>query len=245
MNRFVLIGIGAAILIAGGALAVWKLNTAPEPEPVPVDPYDYTLTESWTARPDVPPAAVWDGGWAIDVIQLTANMRRDPENSAAALSALGPVYAPKLRAPNFSEDAASALEQYLAADNNGRAFVIATNQPLPASAVPVINADPMVRARFGGVLLLDGQEAAFAEGVNPSSVCSDRFGVGEICAAPVEITRQNGEWIIRAEEGVPAGGAVIEGFGEWLDNSAPKLAEPLGDLEEIEIIDIRRPGQTD
>lgn len=242
MNKFVLIG-GGAVLLAAGGVAAWMLLSAPEPEPVPLDPYDYTDAASWDVKPAEQPPAVWDGGWAIDVVQLTYDMRRDPADIAAALDEIGPVYAPKLRAPNFAEDAAAALEEYLEANNNGRAFVIATDQPLPASTVPVINADPMVRARFGGVLLLDGQETAFAPGVNPASVCSDRFGAGEVCAAPVEIKRTDGEWGIAGEG--PVGGAVIDGFADWLDASAPKLAEPLGDLEEVEIIDIRRPGQTD
>lgn len=242
MNKFVLIG-GGALLLAAGGVAAWMMMSAPEPEPVHLDPYDYSDAESWTVKPAEQPPAVWDGGWAIDVVQLTTQTRRDPEDIAAALDAIGPVYAPKLRGPNFADDAAAALQEYLEVNNNGRAFVIASNQPLPASTVPVINADPMVRARFGGILLLDGQETAFAPGVNPASVCSDRFGAGEVCAAPVEIKRTDGEWGIAGEG--PVGGAVIDGFAAWLDGSAPKLAEPLGDLEEVEIIDIRRPGQTD
>lgn len=242
MNKFVLIGVGAGLLVAGG-VAAWMISSTPEPEPILLDPYDYTLSESWDAKPAEQPAAVWEDGWAIDVIQLTAGTRRAPEDFAAALGVIGPVYAPKLRAPNFAEDAASVLQEYLETSNNGRAFVIASNQPLPASAVPVINADAMVRARFGGVLLLEGQETAFAPDVNPASVCSDRFGAGEVCAAPVKIKRADGVWMID-EEG-PAGEAVLDGFAQWLDGSAPKLAEPLGDLEEVEIIDIRRPGQTD
>lgn len=244
MNRALLIGLGAAIVVAGG-VAAWKLYPTPEPEPVHLDPYDYTLTESWDVKPAEQPAAVWEDGWAIDVVQLATDTKRAPEEISAALSAIGPVYAPKLRELHFADDAAEALQQYLDANNNGRAFVIASNQPLPASTVPVINADPMVRARFGGVLLLEGQAAAFAAGVNPASVCSDRFGAGEVCAAPVEIGKQDGAWVIKTEEGAPVGGAVIDGFAEWLHGSAPKLAEPLGDLEEVEIIDIRRPGQTD
>lgn len=242
MNKFVLIGGGALLLVAGG-VAAWMLLSAPEPEPVHLDPYDYSQAESWDVKPAEQPPAVWETGWAIDVIQLTTHTRRAPEDIAEALDIIGPVYAPKLRGPNFAEDAAAALQEYLEINNNGRAFVIASNQPLPASTVPVINADPMVRARFGGVLLLDGQETAFAPGVNPASVCSDRFGAGEVCAAPVEIKRTDGEWVVAGEG--PIGGPVIDGFADWLDGSAPKLAEPLGDLEEVEIIDIRRPGQTD
>lgn len=242
MNKFVLAGIGVALVAAGGA-AAWMLLSQPEPEPVRLEPYDYTQALSWDTRPAEQPAAVWEDGWAIDVVQLTADARRTPEDYAQALDTIGPVYAPKLRAADFAEDVSRALEQYIGAHNNGRAFVIASNLPLPASAVPVINADPMVRARFGGMLMLDEQETAFADGVNPASVCSDRFGAGEVCAAPVDIRRTDGEWVVDGEG--PAGGPVVDGFAEWLDNSAPKLAEPLGDLEEVEIIDIRRPGQTD
>ena len=32
---------------------------------------------------------------------------------------------------------------------------------------------------------------------------------------------------------------------EWLEANVAKTAEPLGALEEVEIIDIRRPGETD
>ena len=31
----------------------------------------------------------------------------------------------------------------------------------------------------------------------------------------------------------------------WLEENASQSAEPLGDLEEVEIVDIRRPGDTD
>jgi hypothetical protein len=244
MNRALLIGIGAAVVVAGG-IAAWKLYPTPEPEPVHLPPYNYSLAESWDVKPTEEPAAVWEDGWAIDVVQLTTDTKRKPEEVAAALSAIGPVYAPKLRKQHFGDDAAEALQQYLEENNHGRAFVIASNLPLPPSTVPLINADPMVRARFGGVLLLDGQVAPFAPGVNPASICSDRFGAGEVCAAAVELGKQDGEWVIKTQEGEPMGGPVIDGFAEWLHGSAPKLAEPLGDLEEIEIIDIRRPGQTD
>ncbi|MFN4024724.1 MAG: hypothetical protein ACK4MQ_07820 [Hyphomonas sp.] len=244
MRKSIWIAAVVALLAVGGAFAFWYMNPAPPPEPVALDPYDYTLEDSWHVRPDPAPPPVWEAGWATDVVlMLSPGARRAPDAHGEALSAIGPVYAPKLRGPEFDVDAAEALQRYLDADNNGRALVIASDRPLPASIVPVINSDPMVRARFAGVLLLEGQEAAFATGVSPGSVCSDRFGAGEICAAPLEIRRSDGVWIIAGDE--PHGGAVIDGFEEWLDSSAPKLAEPLGELEEIEIIDIRRPGQTD
>lgn len=244
MKKALWIAAVAALVAVGGAIAFWHLNSGPTPEPVALDPYDYNLAESWHVRPDPAPPPVWEAGWDTDVIlMLSPAARRAPEAHAEALSAFGPVYAPKLRGPEFDEDAAEALQLYLDEDNNGRALVLASDRPLPATIVPVINSDPMVRARFAGVLLLEGQEVAFASGVAPGSVCSDRFGAGEVCAASIEIRRSEGVWIIAGD--APHGGAVIEGFEEWLDTSAPKLAEPLGELEEVEIIDIRRPGQTD
>ncbi len=244
MRKVLGIAVAVALVSVGGAAALWYLNTARAPEPVLLDPYDYSLAESWHARPDPAPPPVWEGGWATDVILLLSpDARRAPEAYAEALSTFGPVYAPKLRGAEFSEDAAAVLRGYLDEDNNGRALVIASDRPLPAAATAVINSDSMVRARFAGVLLLDGQETAFAAGVSPGSICSDRFGAGEVCAAPVDVRRTDGVWVVAGDG--PPGGAVIEGFEEWLDESAPKLAEPLGELEEIEIIDIRRPGQTD
>ena len=50
MNKFVWIGLGAGALVAGG-IALWMFTSQPAPQPVPVNPYDYTLTESWDARP--------------------------------------------------------------------------------------------------------------------------------------------------------------------------------------------------
>lgn len=244
MRKSIWIAAAVALVAVGGGAVFWYMNSAPPPEPVVLDPYDYALEDSWHAKPETAPPPVWEAGWDTDVILLLSPAaRRAPEAHSEALSAFGAVYAPKLRGPEFDEDAAEALQRYLDDDNNGRALVIASDRPLPASIVPVINSDPMVRARFAGVLLLEGQEAAFASGVSAGSVCSDRFGAGEICAAPIDIRRSDGVWVIAGDE--PHGGAVIDGFEEWLDTSAPKLAEPLGDLEEVEIIDIRRPGQTD
>lgn len=235
--------IGAVILI-GAALAFWHFNSTPEPEPVPLDPYDYAVSESWTVKPEAQPAPVWQDGWAMDVVLLLSpSARRDADAYSAALAAFGPVYAPKLRETDLDTDTAKAVQYYLETYNHGRAFVIASDSPLSAQAAAAITSDPLTRARFGGVLQLEGQTSAFAPDVSPSSICSDRFGREEICAAPVEIRRVEGEWTVAGDP--PAGGAVIDGFIDWLNASAPKLAEPLGALEEVEIVEIRRPGQTD
>ena len=43
----------------------------------------------------------------------------------------------------------------------------------------------------------------------------------------------------------PVGGKSLAGLTDWLEANVAKMAEPLGSLEEVEIIDIRRPGDTD
>lgn len=245
MNKLLIVAVVIAFLVVGGSIIFWHVNSGPELEPEDLPPYDYTQTESWAVLPETQPAPVWEAGWETDVILLTqtATARHTHEVYSAALSAAGPVYAPRLRQSDFAADTGAALQHYVDTHNHGRAFVIASNHPLPASVVPIINSDAMLRARFGGVLLLDGQEIAFAPGVRAGSVCSDRFGAGEVCAEPVDLRRENGDWVAAGE--TPLEGSVLGGFEDWLNTSAPKLAPPLGDLEDIEIVEIRRPGQTD
>lgn len=245
MNKLLPIAVVVAFLAVGGAILTWQLNSGPELEPADLPPYDYTLTESWIAQPESPPPPVWESGWEVDVILLaqTATAQRSPEDYAAALSAAGPIYAPRLRQSDFADDAGAALQHYVNEYNQGRAFVIASNEPLPAPLVPILNSDPMLHARFGGVLLLDGQDIAFAPGIRASAVCSNRFAAGEVCAEPVELNRENGAWVVAGEP--PLDGSVLGGFTEWLEANARKLAPPLGDLEDVEIVEIRRPGQTD
>ena len=55
--------------------------------------------------------------------------------------------------------------------------------------------------------------------------------------------KKKGLWILTSE-GTP-GGDLIASFPTWLDENVGKMAEPLGDFEEVEIVDIRRPGETD
>ena len=55
--------------------------------------------------------------------------------------------------------------------------------------------------------------------------------------------REKGLWTLTSE-GTP-GGEMVATFPEWLEVNVGKMAEPLGDFEEVEIVDIRRPGETD
>jgi hypothetical protein len=244
MKRVFIAAAVVSLLAIAGAIVVWQINSGEEEaEPENLPAYDYGDAGSWHIQPDSPPQPVWQGGWATDVVLLAVQTRRQPEDYAEALSVAGPVYAPRLRRAQFADDAAAALTRYVEHANQGRAFVIATSEPLPASLVPVISSDPMLRARFGGVLLLNGQTAAFGAGVHAGAICSDRFKPGETCAEAVDIRRESGSWVIAGDD--PLAGPVLGGFRDWLEDSAPKLAPPLGDFEDIEVVEIRRPGQTD
>ena len=59
------------------------------------------------------------------------------------------------------------------------------------------------------------------------------------CVAAVDVRRAGGTYELSG------GGALTNGLLNWLNDHTSKLAEPLGDLEEIEIIEIRKPGETE
>lgn len=237
-GRLIILATLIAALLAFG----WFFMRDKEHKPPP-PASDYRLGASWTIRPETPPAPVWEGGWAYDILLFNADRRRDSQAYAEALRQLGPVYAPVLRPGQAGPDAASALDAYLQTDNRGRAFIIALNFPLTQEMVSAIGADPMIRARFGGLLLVDRLKTAFGPDLYPASVCSDRFGSGEVCEAPIQIRRNDSKWTIVTGDGQT--NPVTDGFSEWLEQYAPKMAEPLGQLEEIGISEIRRPGQID
>lgn len=149
-------------------------------------PGDWTAPASWLARPDTPPPGAWETPWGIDVILLLPAPRslgREPNaiaqarsDLAGALSAIGPVYAPAIRAvapasyrtgrtqgtyeralENARADALAAFEAYLAADNRGRGVMFValaeTSDLLPALAGRVAD-EPRLQARTVGFVRL-------------------------------------------------------------------------------------------
>lgn len=160
----------AALLLALGLWliakdAVFTALTRDGPETSPAAP-DPSSISGWLARPAAPPPAVWDGGWALDVIALPdgPDMARpdgvidpasEPVNDALIrqnaslvplLSEVGPVYMPALRLPSpartradwdpAAQDAAQAFAHYMEEDNRGRGFVVA----LPGRDTPLLTA---------------------------------------------------------------------------------------------------------
>jgi hypothetical protein len=67
-----------------------------------------------------------------------------------------------------------------------------------------------------------------------ASVCSRRYDASDGCTLQTDLNRAGGSY------GAEGGGRLTEGFLSWLNDYSSKLAEPLGDLEEIEIIDIQQ-----
>jgi hypothetical protein len=256
MNRKTAVALIALLLaIAAGAI-LWSMREAPVATGPAVPTFDYAAQGSWAVKPDLPPPAVWETGWEVDVVILSAGAalevsdkvalknRRDDaaeelEDLGAAFDRIGPAYAPYLRAASLHADMAAALSAYIATHNRGRAFLIATDHPLPATLVPAFENDALLRDRFGGVLFYGESATGLGEGVTGAAICSRRYKPELGCVATVDVRRAGGKYEISGD------GALTNGLVTWLNDHTSKLAEPLGDLEEIEIIEIRKPGETD
>ncbi len=256
MKRYLPIVLISTLLVAAIAVAVWFMRPAKPITISTLPDFDYAAPESWAVRPETPPPAVWEAGWDIDAVIIStgasietgAAETEERRLLAAAKSlgtlsevfaSIGPVYAPLVRAGNAEADIAAALQHYIEEDNRGRAFVIATDTALPAFLAEMLAADSLLRDRFVGVLTFGEtpDSAGFAPGTNKADVCSRKFEREEGCTLAIEL-RKSGTNYSYSGEGTP-GGALTSGFTNWLHDNASKLAEPLGDLEEVEIVEIQ------
>lgn len=257
MKRFLPIVLIALLLVVAIAAAVWSIRPR---EPITVAAladFDYAEPQSWAVRPGTPPPAVWEAGWDIDVLILSADAATEPGESdteerriqasaktldslSAAFTQIGPVYAPLLRRESMLTDTAAALEHYIDEDNRGRAFVVATDAPLPSVFAEKLSADNLLRDRFAGVMTFgdSADTAGFAPGTNMQDVCSRRYEGSETCTQAIELRRSGSGYAATGDNG--AGDALVGGFTNWLHGNASKLAEPLGDFEEVEIVDIQK-----
>lgn len=250
MSRKLIIALvaGLAALVLAGV--IWTNRDEPVVAGPPLPSFDYSAAESWAVRPETRTAAVWESGWAFDVLILAsgaalqtgdadaARRSRDKAQDeardlAGAFDTIGKVYVPFLRASDPGADLVAALSAYTANDNRGRALLIATDLPLPAEAAAMFSADPLLRDRFAGIVTY-ADDAGFAAGTDMASVCSRRYDASEGCTLQTDLNRAGGSY------GAEGGGRLTEGFLAWLNDYSSKLAEPLGDLEEIEIIEIQQ-----
>lgn len=262
MNRKIIIAVAAILLAIFMGGVMWINRPTPPVTGAALPTFDYAAADSWALKPSPQPPAVWEGGWDIDVVllareaamvandRIAMETRRDDaaetlRDLAAVFEPAGPVYAPYLRAANPDADIAAAVLSYFAADNRGRAFVVATDTPLPAEVIAAIEADPLLRDRFAGVLFFGerGETGTPANGAQAPMICSRRYKPEDGCVVDVGLRRTGGRIALTGDG--PVGGRLIDGFIAWLNERASKLAEPLGELEEVEIVEIRRPGETD
>ncbi len=267
MKRSTLVIAIIALLAVGGW---WLWNNVISPKPMlELEPLNYMEDSSWAALPVQAPPAVWSGDWGIDVFIVSEDAALEARSQAglekkerlaraqagalkASLQSIGEIYAPLYRSNAQSDDVTRAFETYLRTDNRGRALVIAHDTSLPESVLARLEQDETLRDRFGGFLSISDARSGIpklleagmapAEGA-PLPYCNDRLNDASSCQMIVPAHKSKGLWVLDGE-GVP-GGELIESFPEWLETNGSKMAEPLGDFEEVEIVDIRRPGDTD
>jgi len=261
MKKPVIWIISAVVAIAGGA---WLWRTVINPPPfIEINPLSYTDYASWAVIPKETPAPVWRDGWATDVFLVDAsaelkgrsgrqldkteqNARLQGRMLEDGLSVIGPVYAPLYRADAKGDDLARAFLVYLKQHNHGRAVVIATDTPLPTAMVSELQRDPALTERFGGFYRLGKSPGALTLLEDPmqtaDTYCPAHLIEAGTCVKDAATVRQSGFAMLAPEAGI--GEATAE-FQAWLEANASPMAEPLGDLEEVEIVDIRRPGDTD
>ena len=255
----------AAVAIALSAL-LWRTVISPPPY-IEITPLSYSDYASWSVIPKEQPAPVWTDGWAVDVflvneasgLKAHSGKGLDKREQRArlrgrlledGLSVVGPVYAPMFRTDAIGDDLSRAFESYLKQHNRGRAFIIASDTALPPSLLAFLDTEPDLNERFGGFYRLSpakGSVALVETGdatAKPlTSYCGAHLVDDGTCVVDVGTARQGGYKVLAENSGL--GAAPVTPFVDWLKANAAPMAEPLGDLEEVEIVDIRKPGDTD
>jgi hypothetical protein len=261
MKKPVLWIVAAAIAVGLGAWA-WRTLISPPPY-IEVEPLSYTDFASWAVIPKETPPAVWTDGWAVDVFLVDSaselkgrsgkqldkkeqNARLQGRMLEDGLQAVGPVYAPLYRADAKGDDLARAFLIYLKKHNHGRALVIASDTALPDALLTELQEEPDLMGRFGGFYRLGNQPQSVVLTEQPDqsmdSYCAAHLVESNTCVQDVTTIRQSGFATLSPDSALDD--AATEFLG-WLEANASPMAEPLGDLEEVEIVDIRRPGDTD
>ncbi len=262
-----LLGAVAAALI--GFFLLWQ-NVLNRPDKLALSPLSYSDFASWSVVPKEAPPAVWQAGWNIDVFlidqaaELSARTgaqldkreqqaRLQGRSLEDAFSKLGTVYAPLFREEARNDDLTRAFQLYLKQQNRGRAFVIVAGAPVPSGILDMLRSDAILRARFGGFYVLETDDLTPANALEASGVdagvttgaayCDAHLVDDGTCIVPLQVSKSHGLLTLAENSGLGADPAGP--FLAWLESNAQKIAEPLGDLEEVEIIDIRRPGDTD
>ena len=243
---------------------------------LPVEPPPGAWTAPWGIDLFVipPPTAIAIGSATAGAANpdVVSDMTRNSESIEKALAPAGPSFSPVYRHPSAAfaaapddwdiarEDIAMAFERYLYTKNNWRGVLIVASpetQQLLSPLLQRIEADPALLQRFSGVVLLGGGNIPEASEIK----CSPAMDGNCVLRADVKRKRSMLRWILPQLHRSPVRFVITDEaiLGQsladrntrlslWLDKNAPKPAEPLGgidDMEVIEIAPIRRPGETD
>ncbi|KCZ87824.1 hypothetical protein [Hyphomonas jannaschiana] len=254
--------IASAVILIGLGAWLWRTVISPPPY-IEVSPLSYTDYASWSVIPKETPPAVWKDGWATDVFLVEdaselkgrtgAQLDRKEQKARLqgrlledGLAAIGPVYAPLYRADAKGDDLSRAFLIYLRNHNQGRAVVIAADTVLPDALLSELELEPELMDRFGGFYRIgkDPEAVLLTETPDKSieAYCPPHLMERSACVIDVATVREKGFSVLAPDSAV---GESAEAFNNWLAANASPMAEPLGDLEEVEIVDIRRPGDTD
>ncbi|MEO0981769.1 MAG: DUF3089 domain-containing protein [Pseudomonadota bacterium] len=220
-----------------------------------------------------PPAGVSNsvGLTPIEDERVRASMDAAVAAFAEPAGSAGPVYAPYLRHPSAAlprddaaelddaarADAIAAFQHYLTRYNRERAIMLVVLPGAESAAEAVIefiNIDSRLTQRFAGVALAAVGERA----PRLRADCSELFDnactfIAAAAAAPRPLGWLSPNLPGRAAALRPADPAALAGefadrstsLSVWLDENAPKPAEPLEGFEVIDVAPIRRPGETD
>lgn len=243
---------------------------------IPVEPPPGAWLDPWGIDLYIipPPSGAAAGKGLIGAFHAKAaeEMTKHAHKIEKALAPSGPSYSPIYRHPSASmrpkanawdvahEDIAIAFERYLYTKNNMRGILLVSSPQTQDFVAPIlarIESDPRLLERFSGVLWLQTNTTPPNMEVNCSPVMIGNCDI-------VGIVQNTSSWLgwmlprqprksVRFEFSDPEQLATQlternTKLSIWLDENAPKPAEPLGGFDDIEIVDvapIRRPGETD
>ena len=243
---------------------------------LPVETPPGAWTEPWGIDLFIvpPPTGVSAGNGLVGDFHPRAlkEMTRHVHQIERVFAPAGPSYGVMYRHPSASlstqtanwdvarDDLIMAFERYLYTKNNMRGILLVSapgTEELVSPILTRIESDPRLLERFSGVVWLQDGETVPDIKVNCSPVMEGNCSV-------VGLVRKGSAWTRWILPTFPRTSVHFEfeagdelateltkrntQLSIWLDENAPKPAEPLGGLEDMEVVEIapiRRPGETD
>ncbi|MEO0884127.1 MAG: DUF3089 domain-containing protein [Pseudomonadota bacterium] len=177
-----------------------------------------------------------------------------------------PIYAPHYHAPSAADTPGqvneivaqgiqAAFDQYFANENRDRAILLAIDEralPYSETITTELTSDTLAE-RFAGRVVF-----GILRDQSPPITCNPSLGTA--CDQAVDMQSHGNPFgfvlprlpgrVVRRSPIDPDGTAEAirvqaEQVSTWLDTFGPKPAEPLGSIQEVAIVPIRRPGEVD